>query len=491
MNPEHRLTLLRSVRRRLVRDSILIVIGAVCAFALVQAVAHKVLTIDPHYQPVLCVGMIAPMGLTTALVAYFSWRRLRKNQALAPVRDTFVLVTASVASFAAVEFFANRVLGSDPGYRPGLALGMVLPMTLIGGFFMAQWRRRGRALVSWSYGSGASLGRWMLNEALVVVVASTCTFAGLEYVTNRVLRQDPLYDPIYAVGMILPMGLVMGLVAYFFARRTNRSLSQLTDGITQVARGGFQVELEVAKAGPLKDVFLDFNKMTRELKTVQILRDDFINSFSHEFKTPITSIQGFASLLLEVSVSEEERNRYLQIIATESARLADLAHRTLLLSRLESQELILDQQWYSLDEELKQCAILLSARWEEKQIRFSVQLERVSHWGNAELMKQVWINLLSNAIQFTPPGGSVTLRLRQGSRIAVAFEDTGVGMTEEQRLRIFDKYYQADPSRTGRGLGLGLSIVRRIVELCGGTIEVRSTVDQGSVFTVFLDGLQG
>jgi signal transduction histidine kinase len=178
----------------------------------------------------------------------------------------------------------------------------------------------------------------------------------------------------------------------------------------------------------------------------------------------------------------------LHIIATESARLAELATRTLLLSSLESQQLIADQQWYSLDEQIKQCAILLSPQWTKKKLQLTADLESVSYFGNAELVTQVWINLLSNAIQFTPEGGTIAVGLtQQSSTIVASVSDSGQGMTAQELTRIFDKYYQADPSRSDRGLGLGLSIVHRIVELCGGTIKVRSTINQGSVFTVYLE----
>lgn len=227
--------------------------------------------------------------------------------------------------------------------------------------------------------------------------------------------------------------------------------------------------------------------MAEELQGVQTLREDFINSFSHEFKTPITAVSGFAELLQEPGLTEEERSQYLQIIAEEAHRLANLANSTLLMSRLESQHSIPEKEPFSLDEQIKRCTILLSSAWEKKRIAFSADLEPVSYVGNEELMRHVWINLLNNAIKFTPEGGEVSITLQcSPEQIQVQISDTGIGMSPEMISHIFDQYYQGEPNHTEKGLGLGLSIVHRIVELCGGQIQVDSIPNQGSVFTVLL-----
>ena len=227
--------------------------------------------------------------------------------------------------------------------------------------------------------------------------------------------------------------------------------------------------------------------MTEELQSVRTLREDFVNSYSHEFKTPITAIKGFAELLSEPDLTEEERQQYLRIIQEESARLAELTNRTLLLTKLESQRFVPDQTTFSLDEQIKRCTILLSSAWEKKRIAFSADLEPVSYVGNEELMRHVWINLLNNAIKFTPEGGEVSITLQcSPEQIQVQISDTGIGMSPEMISHIFDQYYQGEPNHTEKGLGLGLSIVHRIVELCGGQIQVDSIPDQGSVFTVLL-----
>ena len=157
------------------------------------------------------------------------------------------------------------------------------------------------------------------------------------------------------------------------------------------------------------------------------------------------------------------------------------------MSRLESQHSIPEKEPFSLDEQIKRCTILLSSAWEKKRIAFSADLEPVSYVGNEELMRHVWINLLNNAIKFTPEGGEVSITLQcSPEQIQVQISDTGIGMSPEMISHIFDQYYQGEPNHTEKGMGLGLSIVHRIVELCGGQIQVDSIPDQGSVFTVLL-----
>jgi signal transduction histidine kinase len=332
------------------------------------------------------------------------------------------------------------------------------------------------------------LRKGMLIQSIVIVIASVMAFEFLEYYLN-VMRNNnvPTYAPILGIGMIVPMGLLMGLLSYNSMKATNRFIARLVSGITKVADGDFGSRLDTAKSGPYKDVFIKFNKMSAELQGVQTLRDDFINQFSHEFKTPITSINGFAKLLLEEEVSEEDKREYLGIIATESERLADLSNSTLLLAKLESQQYVLDKEPYPLDEQIKQCVILLAAQWGKKQLDLSADLEPATYNGNADLMKQVWINLLSNAIKFTPEHGEIAVSLKRGQgAIVVTVADSGKGMTGEEMSRAFEKYYQGASVRSSKGLGLGLAIVKKIVELCDGRIDVQSSPGDGSAFAVTL-----
>ncbi|WP_312159929.1 HAMP domain-containing sensor histidine kinase [Oscillibacter sp.] len=333
------------------------------------------------------------------------------------------------------------------------------------------------------------LRRWLAIQSTIIVIVSVMTFALLEYIVNIIMGWNPHYDPITCVGMIVPMAALMAMLSAMFNRRIQRYVSGLTTGLSKVANGDFSITLDVANGGPLQDAYRNFNIMTKELGSVQELRSDFINNFSHEFKTPITAIKGFAELLLEEFPSDVDisRQEYVRIIEEESTRLADLANSTLLLSKLESQQFVPEKNPYALDEQIKRCAILLSGKWEKKHIDFSADLSPLTFNSNEELMRHVWLNLLDNAIKYTPQDGEVTVTMTVSRQeILVSFIDNGIGMSQEVLEHIFDRYYQGDSSHTGKGLGLGLPIVHRIVELCGGSTKVTSTENQGSIFQVLL-----
>lgn len=323
--------------------------------------------------------------------------------------------------------------------------------------------------------------------AIVPTVLSVMAYEFLDYMINIVFQKNPDYNPLIGLGMLVPMALMMELSTYFFSKILYRKVSRLISAINEVAGGNYNITLNPKKAKPLTDVVVNFNKMTAELKSVETLRNDFINDFSHEFKTPITSINGFANLLLDTEVSEEERREYLQIIADESERLSALSRETLMMSRLDNQQSIPDKKYYALDEQIKQNIILLSREWSAKKIDLSADLPPVTYYGNMDLMSHIWINLLGNAIKFTPVHGKINVSMRQEPKqIVVLVSDTGKGMTDGEMIRIFNKYYQADPSHSTKGMGLGLSIAHRIVELSGGRIDVTSTPGSGSTFAVYL-----
>lgn len=333
------------------------------------------------------------------------------------------------------------------------------------------------------------LRNWLTAQAALIVVVSTMTFAFLDFLRNQVFAENPNYTPVFAVGMVGPMAALTGVLFAGFAHRLSRHINGLTGALRRMTDGDLSVRLAPEDGGPLAAAYEDFNTMAGELQSVQTLRNDFIQNFSHEFKTPISAIVGFTELLQEPDCAPEDRAQYLDVISQEARRLADLAESTLLLSKLDTQAMPLKRVPYALDEQIKQCAILFSDAWAKKQITFSAELEEVTYAGDPEMMRHIWLNLLSNAVKYTPEGGEIEVRMaRREDGIAVTVSDTGIGMTPEVQTHIFDKYYQGDLSHQTKGLGLGLSIVHRIVELCGGHITVQSTPGEGSVFQVFLPG---
>ena len=266
-------------------------------------------------------------------------------------------------------------------------------------------------------------------------------------------------------------------------------LKEMIHATDRIAKGDFKVQIqetfdEDSDFGILQR---SFNHMAGELDGIEMFRNDFINNFSHEFKTPIVSIQGFAHQLQAGGLTPEEEREYIRIIATESDRLAKMATNILLLSKLENQAIVTDKTEFYLDEQLRTCLLLLEKQWDAKSIELNLDLDEVKYHFNETMLSHVWVNLLGNAIKFTPPGGCISCTLKSdGSTVTVTISDTGCGMDESTQKHIFEKFYQGDTSHTGDGNGIGLTIVGRILVLCGGQIDVQSNPSQGSTFTVTL-----
>ena len=319
---------------------------------------------------------------------------------------------------------------------------------------------------------------------VVLIVIVIATALALMY---RVAITD--MHMIGVLSMLVPIVVLVTLVNFLFTRFIYRYLDKISVAMQKVADGDYTVRLDAEKDQPFRELYRNFNTMAEELGGVEMLKNDFINGYAHELRTPITSINGFAEMLLndDGTLSREEKRSYLEIIASESRRLADLAGNSLLMSRLDTQKIIPDKKPFSLDEQLRRCSILLSGQWTEKELDMTMDLDEAVYVGDYDLMQHLWINLLTNAVKYTPKGGSITVTLKNEEKfIAVSVADTGKGISPEDRERIFDKYYQTDKSHSKRGLGLGLAICKRIVQLCNGTLEVESEVGVGSTFTVRL-----
>ena len=319
---------------------------------------------------------------------------------------------------------------------------------------------------------------------VVLIVMVIATAIALMY---RVAITD--MHMIGVLSMLVPIVVLVTLVNFLFTRFIYRYLDKISYAMQKVADGDYTVRLDAEKDQPFRELYRNFNTMAEELGGVEMLKNDFINGYAHELRTPITSINGFAEMLLndDGTLSREEKRSYLEIIASESRRLADLAGNSLLMSRLDTQKIIPDKKPFSLDEQLRRCSILLSGQWTGKDLDMTMDLDEAVYVGDYDLMQHLWINLLTNAVKYTPNGGSITVTLKNEEKfIAVSVADTGKGIPPEDRERIFDKYYQTDKSHSKRGLGLGLAICKRIVQLCNGTLEVESEVGVGSTFTVRL-----
>lgn len=273
----------------------------------------------------------------------------------------------------------------------------------------------------------------------------------------------------------------------FFGKIALKPIRKVIAATHQVAEGNFDVKVNITGIGELEELSHSFNKMTHELSTIETLRNDFVNNFSHEFKTPIVSIRGFAKLLKEGSLSEEEKHEYLDIIITESERLTELSTNILNLSQYENIEIVTDKNQFRLDEQIRRVIVLMEPKWSAKAIDFDVELDEINLVGNEDLLQQIWINLLDNAVKFSYQSGLISITLANApDGIRFSIHDDGPGMNAQTKAHMFDKFYQGDTSHSKSGYGLGLTMVKRITELCGGSIEVHSEVGHGSTFIVSL-----
>ena len=299
----------------------------------------------------------------------------------------------------------------------------------------------------------------------------------------------PVILPIIAMLACLLIGTVL---SSFAGRLFLNPLRRLIAAHQEVSAGNYHVR--VSDKTPVRELgrlIQSFNDMAGELEATELFRNDFINNFSHEFKTPIVSIRGFARQLQKDNeqpfLSSEQRREYTDIIAYESDRLARLSSNILLLTNFENQQIVTDKTTFYLDEQLRHVVLLLEKEWSGHAIEPELMLEEVSYTFNEEMLAQLWLNLIGNAIKFSPDGSTIQIRCRQYDGFAlVDVIDSGEGMDAETVRHIFDKFYQGDTSRKSDGNGLGLAIVKRIVELAEGEITVKSEEGKGSAFEVRL-----
>lgn len=265
-----------------------------------------------------------------------------------------------------------------------------------------------------------------------------------------------------------------------------RPISDIIEGLNELAEGNYNARINLGNHKSLKGVADGFNALAAELGNTEMLRSDFINNFSHEFKTPIVSISGFAKLLGDETLSSEKRAEYLKIIEEESGRLSALATNVLDLSKVENLSILSEKKRYNMSEQIRNCLLLLEKKWSAKSLDLDVEFDDYDVDADEELMKQVWINLLDNAIKFSSRGGKITVTVAGDARFVCAtVTNYGAPIPPESIDKIFNKFYQGDVSHASHGNGIGLSIVKRITELHGGAVSVKSNAE-ATTFTVTL-----
>ena len=267
-----------------------------------------------------------------------------------------------------------------------------------------------------------------------------------------------------------------------------KPFQSLTAANARVQSGDFDVRLPDNVPDEMGELMRSFNDMTESLGKTAYLQKDFISSISHEFKTPIASIRGFAKLLQMPGISDEQRAEYIDLIARESDRLSRLSETLLRLTALEQQTAPASLSTFSVDEQLRQVILRLEPTWSAREIGWQLDLEEtITIESDEALLNHVWINLIQNALKFSPDGSDIEIRAtNQDGRAVVEIRDHGCGMDEKTLGRIFDRFYQADGSRSQEGVGLGLCLAKRILDMLGGEISVTSAPGQGSTFCVSL-----
>lgn len=280
----------------------------------------------------------------------------------------------------------------------------------------------------------------------------------------------------------------------FVARIVVRPVTELSNAMRQVAKGDYSIRLNNEKyQGEIHRLREDFNQMVQELGETEMLRSDFISNVSHEFKTPLSTISGYATLLQDDTLTHEEQDEYLETIIQTCKGLSTMTGNILSLTSLEHQDCISSREVFRVDEQIREVILSMEPLWSEKNLTVTPELDEISWNGNRELTALIWSNLLNNAIKFTPAGGEITIEATLDRKwLTVAVQDSGCGMTSEMITHIFDKFYQGDTSHKRKGNGLGLALVQRVVSLYEGTIDVKSEPDLGSCFTVRLpSGYEG
>ena len=271
-----------------------------------------------------------------------------------------------------------------------------------------------------------------------------------------------------------------------FVRYKNRkaSLKSIYEAVAQISSGDYEIYLGDV-TGEYKEAANALETVALALKRSEETKNDFINDFSHELKTPIVSIRGFAKLIAKGEATKEEEKEYLSVIVSESDRLIDLTAGTLMLDRLANNRLDVTLSEFDLSEMLRQCILLLQSAWEKKNIEIEADVGDCRIVSNEDLLSRLFINIIDNAVKFTPEIGNVGVFLEErGKEVVVTVRDSGVGMDEETRRRMFDKYFRAEKSRTTHGNGLGLATVKRIAELLDLRIETDSEIGKGTTFRI-------
>ena len=324
------------------------------------------------------------------------------------------------------------------------------------------------------------------SAAFIGSLLSTALALAVVWLLNRrfgVWLGIPYMLRVLLISILSGAAIAVGLSKIFVS-----PMMKLGDAMRKVAGGDFTVRLDcTSKIRDVREVYGSFNTMVKELGNTETLQTDFVSNVSHEFKTPINAIEGYASLLQDSQLTDEQKNAYIDKIIFNTRRLSDLVGNILLLSKVNNQTISLKASTFRLDEQVRQSILALESKWEKKEIEFDIDLDEIEHTGYENLLSHVWLNLIDNAVKFSPQNGQIRIRLKQlAGSVTFSIWDNGLPNPEADIDRIFNKFYQGDNSHASEGYGLGLALVRKIVAAAHGTINVTSSEDAGTEFVVAL-----
>lgn len=321
----------------------------------------------------------------------------------------------------------------------------------------------------------------------VIAIATVYILVRVGAISSVDQRVEPLNILLFMGGISIIVGFILtALTSKISMKPVNRAVNLMN----RLASGDFKARLKYGKPIGLHPTFIEisdsFNKMSEELENTEMLRNDFINNFSHEFKTPIVSIAGFAKLLKKGNLTEEQQKEYLDIIEEESLRLSAMATNVLNMTKIENQNILTDVTEFNLSEQLRSSILMLEGKWTKKNIEFNLDFDEYSICANEEMLKHIWINLIDNAIKFSEDFGTVDIKVTEKENtLCVSVKNVGSEIPLEQQKRIFNKFYQADESHSTEGNGIGLALVKEIVRLHKGDVSVQSE-NNITIFTVEL-----
>lgn len=332
----------------------------------------------------------------------------------------------------------------------------------------------------------------MLNIHLLFILATFAEILGTLVLSSLLVWLFRyFFDRVIEVPTVVWLLLFSVTIGFAAAVVVNmillRPVVRLSKAMKRVAEGDFSVRLHTGvRIREIRESYDNFNLMARELQATETLQEDFVSNVSHEFKTPITAIEGYATLLQGAS-EEAQQQEYVDRILLNTRRLSTLVGNILLLSKVSNHAIPVSVSTYRLDEQIRQALVLLEPAWTQKDAEFDADMEELLWTGPETLMHHVWSNLISNAIKFGPQGGLIRMSLRRtDGRYCFTISDSGPGIPEEDQQHIFNKFYQIDSSHKQEGNGLGLALCRQILSLCEGDISVSNSADGGCIFTVTL-----